>query len=248
VPDDLAPDELTAEKARELLETQPEGDLVLGTDPVTGTTIVAKNGRYGPYVTELLPEPELDPGLSAAAKKKALAAAPKPRTGSLLKSMSLQTVTLDDALQLLSLPRVVGTDPESGAEITAQNGRYGPYLKKGTDSRTLPSEEAIFTTTLEEALAIYAQPKRGRGATATPPLRELGEDPTSGKPIVVKDGRFGAYVTDGETNRTLPRDVTPESITREQAVELLAEKRAQGPKKKPARKAAAPRAKAAAKK
>ncbi|MET0435613.1 MAG: type I DNA topoisomerase [Cellulomonas sp.] len=249
VPDDLAPDELTAEKARELLETQPEGDLVLGTDPTTGTTIVAKNGRYGPYVTELLPEPELDPGLSAAAKKRALAAAPKPRTGSLLKSQSLQTITLDEALQLLSLPRVVGTDPETGAEITAQNGRYGPYLKKGTDSRTLPSEEAIFTTTLEEALAIYAQPKRGRGATATPPLRELGEDPTSGKPIVVKDGRFGAYVTDGETNRTLPRDTTPESITREQAVELLAEKRASAPKKKPAaKKAAAPRKKAAAKK
>jgi DNA topoisomerase-1 len=249
VPDDLAPDELTVEKARELLETQPEGDLVLGTDPVHGTTIVAKNGRYGPYVTELLPEPELDPGLSAAARKKALAALPKPRTGSLLKTQSLQTITLEDALQLLSLPRVVGTDPETGVEITAQNGRYGPYLKRGTDSRTLPSEEAMFTTTLEEALAIYAQPKRGRGATATPPLRELGEDPTSGKPIVVKDGRFGAYVTDGETNRTLPRDVTPESITPEQAVELLAEKRAQGPKKKPAaRKAAAPRTKAATKK
>jgi DNA topoisomerase-1 len=246
VPDDLAPDELTVEKARELLETQPEGDLVLGADPATGTTIVAKNGRYGPYVTELLPEPELDPGLSAAAKKRALAAAPKPRTGSLLKTQSLQTITLDDALQLLSLPRVVGTDPESGVEITAQNGRYGPYLKRGTDSRTLPSEEAMFTVTLEEALAIYAQPKRGRGATATPPLRELGEDPTSGKPIVVKDGRFGAYVTDGETNRTLPRDVTPETITPEQAVELLAEKRASAPKKKPAARKAAPRKKAAA--
>jgi DNA topoisomerase-1 len=245
VPDDLAPDELTASKARELLETQPEGDLVLGTDPATGTTIVAKNGRYGPYVTELLPEPELDPGLSAAAKKRVLAAAPKPRTGSLLKTQSLQTITLDDALQLLSLPRVVGTDPESGVEITAQNGRYGPYLKRGTDSRTLPSEEAMFSVTLEEALAIYAQPKRGRGATATPPLRELGEDPTSGKPIVVKDGRFGAYVTDGETNRTLPRDVTPETITPEQAVELLAEKRASAPKKKPAARKAAPRKKAA---
>ncbi|WP_449386266.1 type I DNA topoisomerase [Cellulomonas soli] len=250
VPDDLAPDELTVEKARELMQTQPEGDLVLGEDPVTGTTIVAKNGRYGPYVTELLPEPELDPGLSAAAKKKALAAAPKPRTASLFKTMSLQTVTIDDALQLLSLPRVVGTDPESGAQITAQNGRYGPYLKKGTDSRTLASEEQLFTVTLEEALAIYAQPKRGRGATAAPPLRELGDDPTSGKPIVVKDGRFGAYVTDGETNRTLPRDVTPETITPEQAVELLAEKRAQGPAKKkaPARRATTTRSKAAAKK
>lgn len=232
VPDDLAPDELTVAKARELLETMPDGDKVLGTDPATGTQIVARNGRYGPYVTEVLPEPELDPGLSAAARKKALAAAPKPRTGSLFKSMSLATVTLDDALRLLSLPRVVGVDPESGAEITAQNGRYGPYLKKGTDSRTIASEDQLFTVTLEEALAIYAQPKRGRGQTAAPPLRELGTDPTSGKPIVVKEGRFGAYVTDGETNRTLPRDVTPETITPEQAVELLAEKRAAGPAKK----------------
>jgi DNA topoisomerase-1 len=247
VPEELAPDELTVAKARELLETQPEGDQVLGQDPATGTTIVAKNGRYGPYVTELLPEPVLDEGLSAAAKKRALAAAPKPRTGSLFKSMSLQTITLDDALKLLSLPRVVGVDPESGAEITAQNGRYGPYLKKGADSRTIASEEALFTTTLDEALAIYAQPKRGRGATATPPLRELGDDPTSGKPIVVKDGRFGAYVTDGTTNRTLPRDVTPESITPEQAIELLAEKRLSAPAKKkaPAKRAPA-RAKSAA--
>ncbi|QGQ20415.1 type I DNA topoisomerase [Cellulomonas sp. JZ18] len=249
VPDDLAPDELTPAKARELLETQPDGDKVLGTDPSTGTQIVARNGRYGPYVTEVLPEPELDPNLSAAARKKALAAQPKPRTASLFKSMSLATVTLEDALKLMSLPRVVGVDPESGAEITAQNGRYGPYLKKGTDSRTLASEEQLFTVTLEEALAIYAQPKRGRGQTATPPLRELGTDPTSGKPIVVKDGRFGAYVTDGETNRTLPKDVTPESITPEQAVELLAEKRAAGPAKKrgAARKTTTTRKKAAAK-
>jgi DNA topoisomerase-1 len=249
VPDELAPDELTVAKARELLETQPEGDLVLGEDPSTGTTIVAKSGRYGPYVTELLPEPELDPALSAAAKKRALAAAPKPRTASLLKSMQLQTVTLEDALLLLSLPRVVGVDPETSTEITAQNGRYGPYLKRGTDSRTLPSEEAMFTVTLEEALAIYAQPKRGRGATAAPPLRELGEDPVSNKPIVVKEGRFGAYVTDGETNATLRKEDAVESITPERAHELLAEKRARGPvkKKAPVRKAAAPRKKAAAK-
>lgn len=241
VPDDLAPDELTVAAARELLDSEPEGDQVLGTDPATGTTIVAKNGRYGPYVTELLPEPELDPGLSAAARKKALAAAPKPRTASLFKTMSLDSVTIDDALRLLSLPRVVGVDPESGTQITAQNGRYGPYLKKGTDSRTLASEEALFTTTLEEALAIYAQPKRGRGATAAPPLRELGDDPTSGKPIVVKDGRFGLYVTDGVTNRTLPKDVTAESITAEQAIQLLADKRASAPAKKktPARRAPA---------
>lgn len=242
VPDDVAPDELTVAKARELLETQGEGDLVLGEDPNTGTTIVAKGGRYGPYVTELLPEPEFEEGLSAAALKRAKAALPKPRTASLLKTQSLQTITLEDALQLLSLPRVVGVDPETGVEITAQNGRYGPYLKKGTDSRTLPSEEAMFTVTLEEALEIYAQPKRGRGATAAPPLKELGEDPTSGKPIVIKDGRFGAYVTDGTTNRTLPKDITIEAITHEQAVELLAEKRAKGPVKKTTKAAAAKKA------
>ncbi|MDT0166908.1 type I DNA topoisomerase [Actinotalea sp. AC32] len=232
VPDDLAPDELTVAKALELLETQADGDLVLGEDPSTGTTVVARSGRYGPYVTELLPEPELDPSLSAAARKKALAAAPKPRTASLFKSMQLQTITLDDALRLLSLPRVVGVDPESGDEITAQNGRYGPYLKKGTDSRTLASEDALFDVTLEEALAIYAQPKRGRGATAAAPLRELGDDPVSGKPVVVKDGRFGPYVTDGETNATLRKEDAVESVTLERAAELLAEKRARGPVKK----------------
>lgn len=233
VPEDLAPDELTVAKARELLETQPDGDRVLGQDPTTGTTIVARDGRYGPYVTELLPEPELPEGLSAAEKKKRLAAAPKPRTGSLFRSMQLQTVTLEDALKLLSLPRVVGVDPATGEQITAQNGRYGPYLKKGTDSRTLPSEDAIFEVTLEEALAIYAQPKRGRGqAASTAALRELGPDPVSGKPIVVKDGRFGPYVTDGETNATLRKGDEVESVTLERAAELLAEKRARGPVKR----------------
>lgn len=245
VPDDVAPDELTVAKARELLAAGADDGKVLGTDPVSGNEIIAKAGRYGPYVTEVLDLPPIDTSLSAAAQKRAKAAQPKPRTGSLLKTQSLDTITLEDALQLLSLPRVVGTDPESGEEITAQNGRYGPYLKKGTDSRTLPSEEAMFTVTLEEALELYKQPKRGRGQrAATPPLRELGDDPNSGKPIVVKDGRFGAYVTDGETNRTLPRDVTPESITSERAIELLAEKRAQGPAKKrtPAKKPAAKKA------
>ncbi|NDO91434.1 type I DNA topoisomerase [Cellulosimicrobium composti] len=233
VPDDVAPDELTVAKARELLAAGADDGKVLGTDPASGNEIIAKAGRYGPYVTEVLDLPPIDTSLSAAAQKKAKAAQPKPRTASLLKTQSLDTITLDDALRLLSLPRVVGTDPESGEEITAQNGRYGPYLKKGTDSRSLPDEESMFTVTLEEALELYKQPKRGRGQrAATPPLRELGEDPNSGKPIVVKDGRFGAYVTDGETNRTLPRDVTPESITPEQAIELLAEKRAQGPAKK----------------
>ncbi|WP_435738469.1 type I DNA topoisomerase [Cellulosimicrobium sp. PMB13] len=245
VPDDVAPDELTVAKARELLAAGADDGKVLGTDPVSGNEIIAKAGRYGPYVTEVLDLPPIDTSLSAAAQKRAKAAQPKPRTGSLLKTQTLESITLEDALQLLSLPRVVGTDPESGEEITAQNGRYGPYIKKGTDSRTLPSEEAMFTVTLDEALELYKQPKRGRGrGAATPPLRELGDDPTTGKPIVVKDGRFGAYVTDGETNRTLPRDVTPESITPERAIELLAEKRAQGPAKKrtPAKKPAAKKA------
>ncbi|MCL1871416.1 MAG: type I DNA topoisomerase [Promicromonosporaceae bacterium] len=252
VPEDLAPDELTVEKARELITAGGDDGRSLGADPASGNEIVAKAGRYGPYVTEVLPEPQLEEGLSAAAKKKALAALPKPRTASLFKDMDLATVSLDDALRLLSLPRVVGKDPESGDEITAQNGRYGPYLKKGTDSRTLASESMLFSVTLDDALKIYAEPKRGRGArgAAQPPLRELGDDPTSGKPIVVKDGRFGPYVTDGETNRTLPRDLTPESITPERAIELLAEKRAAGPAKRrttTARKPAAPRKKAAAK-
>ncbi|HEX5533862.1 MAG TPA: type I DNA topoisomerase [Actinomycetales bacterium] len=235
VPDDVAPDELTLEKARELLESQGGGDRELGVDPSTGRPVVARNGRFGPYVTELVDED--------APKKKG----EKPRTGSLFKSMQLETVTLDDALRLLSLPRVVGTDPESGEEITAQNGRYGPYLKKGTDSRSLESEDQIFDITLEEALAIYAQPKRGRGRSAAAPLRELGEDPASGKPVVVKEGRFGPYVTDGETNATLRKDDDVESVTLERAAELLAEKRAKGPAKKTARKRT-PAKKTAAKK
>ncbi|SDS88967.1 DNA topoisomerase I [Paraoerskovia marina] len=248
VPDDVAPDELTLDMAREFLAAGADDGKELGTHPESGHPIVAKSGRYGPYVTEVLPEPEIDPSLSAAAKKKAKAAAPKPRTGSLLKNMTLESVTLEDALRILSLPRVVGKDPETDVEITAQNGRYGPYLKKGTDSRTLPDEESMFTVTLEEALELYKQPKRGRGRTAAPPLREIGTDPETEKPVVIKDGRFGAYITDGETNRTVPRELTVESITPERAFELLAEKRAQGPKKKPAAKKKAPAKKTTAKK
>ncbi|GAO06924.1 putative DNA topoisomerase I [Streptomyces lydicamycinicus] len=238
VPDDLAPDELTVEYAEELL-AKPSGDFELGMDPVSGHQIVAKDGRYGPYVTEILPEGTPKTGKNAV----------KPRTASLFKSMALDTVTLEDALKLMSLPRVVGTDPE-GVEITAQNGRYGPYLKKGTDSRSLESEEQLFTITVEEALAIYAQPKQRGRAAAKPPLKELGTDPVSGKPVVVKDGRFGAYVTDGETNATLRRDDDVETITAERGYELLAEKRAKGPAKKTAKKAAkkAPAKKTAAKK
>ncbi|KOV68406.1 type I DNA topoisomerase [Streptomyces sp. MMG1121] len=235
IPDDLAPDELTVELAEELL-AKPSGDFELGADPATGHQIVAKAGRYGPYVTEILPEGTPKTGKNAV----------KPRTASLFKSMSLDTVTLDEALKLMSLPRVVGADAE-GQEITAQNGRYGPYLKKGTDSRSLQSEDQLFTITLEEALAIYAQPKQRGRAAAKPPLKELGEDPVSGKPVVVKDGRFGPYVTDGETNATLRSGDSVEEITPERGFELLAEKRAKAPAKKTAKKTA-PAKKIAAKK
>ncbi|WP_148616201.1 type I DNA topoisomerase [Nocardioides rubriscoriae] len=233
VPDDLPPDELTLEKAAELFANPAGEEIELGKHPETGLRVIAKNGRYGPYVTEDLPED---------AKKN-----DKPRTGSLFKSMSLDTITLDDAVKLLSLPRVVGADPESGEEITAQNGRYGPYLKKGTDSRSLTTEEQLFTVTLDEALKIYAQPKQRGRAAAAPPLKELGNDPVSGQPIVVKSGRFGEYVTDGEYNATLRKDDSVETITTERAAELLADRRERGPakgakkttKKAPAKKAPA---------
>jgi DNA topoisomerase-1 len=227
VPEDLAPDELSIELAEELL-AKPSGDFELGTDPESGHQIIARDGRYGPYVTEVLPEGTPKTGKNAV----------KPRTASLFKSMSLDTVTLGDALKLMSLPRVVGKDAE-GVEITAQNGRYGPYLKKGTDSRSLQSEDQLFTITLEEALEIYSQPKQRGRAAAKPPLKELGEDPVSGKPVVVKDGRFGPYVTDGETNATLRSADSVEEITPERGYELLAEKRAKAPAKKTAKKTAA---------
>jgi DNA topoisomerase-1 len=230
VPEDLAPDELSVELAEELL-AKPSGDFELGADPETGRQIIARDGRYGPYVTEVLPEGTPKTGKNAV----------KPRTASLFKSMSLDTVTLQDALKLMSLPRVVGTDAE-GQEITAQNGRYGPYLKKGTDSRSLQSEEQLFTITLEEALEIYSQPKQRGRAAAKPPLKELGTDPVSEKPVVVKDGRFGPYVTDGETNATLRSGDSVEEITPERGFELLAEKRAKGPAKKTAKRATAKKA------
>src|SRR5699024_4953096 len=235
VPPEVAPDELTVAKAKEILAASLAGDRELGTDPETGHEIVARTGRFGPYVTEILPESE------APKKGSKKSAKPKPRTASLFKNMDVATVDLDTALQLLSLPRVVGTDPESGEEITARNGRYGPYLKKGTDSRSLTAEEQIFEITLEEALELYAQPKRGRASSAKA-LKEFGEDPVSGKKVVVKDGRFGPYVTDGSTNATLRQADPVETLTAERAYELIAEKRAKGPAKKtrkPARKSAA---------
>ena len=234
IPVGLAPDELTAAKAEELL-AEPSGDRELGTNPETGLTVLVKSGRFGPYVNEQLPE---DAPKSA-----------KPRTQSLLSDMKPSTVTLDDALKLLSLPRVVGVDPSDGEEIKSQNGRYGPYLTKGTDSRSLESEEQIFTVTLEQALALFAQPKqrRGRGQAAAP-LREVGADPTSGKMIVVREGRFGAYVTDGETNATLRVVDDPMTVSIERASDLLAERKARGPAKKTTKRATKKATKKAAKK
>ena len=235
IPEDLPPDELDAVKAEELL-SQPSGERELGTDPETGRLIIARAGRYGPYVSEVLED---------GAPKSA-----KPRTGSLFKTMSLDTVTLEDALQLISLPRVIGVDPADDVEITAQNGRYGPYILKGKESRSLPSEEAIFATTLDEALALLAQPKQRRGAASAPPLKELGNDPVSERPVVLKEGRFGPYVTDGEVNASLRRDDDPETLTPDRAYELLADRRARGPVKKTAKRGAkkAPAKKAPAKK
>jgi DNA topoisomerase I len=215
VPEGTAPDEVTAEYAAELLD-RPSGDKILGSDPETGKTIVAKAGRFGPYVTEVLED-----GAQATAK---------PRTASLLKSMDLDSVTLDDALRLLTLPRTLGE--LDGETVTVQNGRYGPYVKRGSESRSLESEDQMFTVTLAQAQALLAQPKpRGRAAraAAAPPLKELGADAASGKPIVLREGRFGPYVTDGETNASLRKGDTVESITPQRAIELLAERRAAAP-------------------
>ena len=207
IPEDIPPDELTPERATELLEA-PSGERVLGTDPESGLPVIARSGRFGPYVQ--LGE-HTDDG-------------PKPRTGSLLSGMDLETVTLDEGLRVLSLPRVVGVDPSDGEEITVQNGRYGPYLKKGSESRSLESEDQLFAVTLDECLRLLAEPpRRGR---ARGPLRELGEDPTTGKPVVVRDGRYGPYVTDGDTNASLRSGDAVESITIDRAADLLAERRA----------------------
>lgn len=233
LPDDIVPDELTVERATELLEA-PSGDREVGTDPETGLTIFAKAGRFGPYVQL----GELEDGGA------------KPKTASLFKDMSLDTIDVDESLKLLSLPRVVGVDPADGAEITVQNGRYGPYLKKGSDSRSLSDERQLFTIGLEECLKILAEPKRRRGqGAAAAPLRELGVDPATDLPVVVKDGRFGPYVTDGESNASLRKGDTVEEITIERASELLADRRARGPaKKKKAAKKKAGAKKAGAKK
>ncbi|NBO25891.1 MAG: type I DNA topoisomerase [Actinobacteria bacterium] len=227
IPQDLAPDEMTAEKAEELFNA-PSGERELGVDPETERVIMAKTGRYGPYFTEVLPE--------GSPKKE------KPRTASLFSTMDVEQVSLDDALRMFTLPREIGLDPTEGEPITSQNGRYGPYLLKGKDSRTLPDEESIFSCTLEEALALFAQPKlrRGRGQAAGP-LKVVGVDPSTQKEVVVREGRFGIYITDGETNASLRGGDSVETISIERASDLLAERRAAGPsvKKPAARKAAA---------
>jgi DNA topoisomerase-1 len=267
IPGELAPDELTPEKARELIDAPVVTDRVIGVNPANGKLVLAKDGRYGPYVTEADPEPEVDEAEVAAAaalaaeaaaaaevevidpktgevKKARRKAAPKKvavakqRTASIFKSMDLATIDIDTALRLLDLPRVVGVDPETSVEITAQNGKFGAYLKKGVDTRSLPSEELIFDIDLPGALELYSQPKYG-GRAASSALKEFEADPESGKPIRIKDGRFGVYVTDGTTNATIPRGEDIEDIDFERAVQLLADKRAKGPAK--------PKAKAPAK-
>jgi len=218
--EDIAPDELTVDLAVELLERAAEGPQVLGTDPETGLEVIARDGRYGAYVQlgELIDGEE------------------KPKTASLLSSMTLDTITLDDALKVLRLPRVVGTDAE-GHNITAHNGRYGPYLKRGNESRSLETEEQIFTVTVEEALALFAQPKQHRRRTR-PPIAELGAHPDTGTPIRVMDGRYGPYVTDGSLNATIPRGTDPKSVNLGEAVDLLREREARGPAKRPRKKKA----------
>jgi DNA topoisomerase-1 len=232
IPDDLAPDELTIERAQEILAA-PSDDRVLGTDPETGLDVQLKAGRFGPYVQV---GEVTDDGA-------------KPRTASLFASMDPATLTFEQAIELLRIPRTVGTDPETGEEVVAHNGRFGPYLKRGSDTRSLASEEQLLTVTLEEAQAIFAQPKQRRQARAAAvPLRELGTDPSTNLPVVVRDGRFGPYVTDGTTNASLRKGDSVESIDIDRAADLLAERRAAGPpsrKKKAAKKAAPAKKKAA---
>ncbi len=233
VPGDLAPADLTLDLALELLAA-PRGDEPIG--ELDGLPVYAKNGRYGPYVQWGDPDAP-PPGLD------------KPKMASLFQTMTLERITLDDAKELLSLPRTVGTDPSDGAEVIAANGRYGPFVQKGKETRSLPNEKALLTISLEDALALLRAPKRYRGRGAPkPPLRELGSDPVSGRPVVAKEGRFGVYVTDGETNASIGRGDRNEDMSPERAYELLAVRREQVAEKGgPAKKASAPRKRAAKK-
>jgi DNA topoisomerase-1 len=225
IPETMAPDELTLQVAIDLL-AQPSGERELGIHPETNLPLLAKSGRFGPYITEVFPEPEMvvDKKTGELKKPRKKKDAPKPKTASLLSTMTLDTITIDDALKLMSLPRTLG-DYED-VPITVQNGRYGPYMTHGTDSRTLTSEDQLFAITLDEAIELYKQPKVRRRGVAKPPLKDLGIDPASQKPVLVKDGRFGIYITDGETNATLRRGDNVEFLTLERGLELLAGRRA----------------------
>lgn len=261
LPDTLAPDELTVEVGHDLIENHSGGPRALGVDPVSGGTVEVRNGRFGPYVALVMPSSDAgaDGDVAGDGKSKkgksAKKAADRPKMASLFKTMSPESLTLDDALRLLSLPREVGSYEEVDAQtgevqtvtVQANNGRYGPYLTKTgadgkLDTRSLASEDEIFTVDLDKAKELFAQPKYGRGrgrGAAKPPLRELGVDPETQKQVTIKEGFYGAYITDGETNRTLPKQYAPESIEPAEAFRLLAEKRAQGPSKRRGRKAAA---------
>lgn len=260
LPDTLAPDELTVEVGHDLIENHSGGPRALGVDPVSGGTVEVRNGRFGPYVALVMPSADAGADGDASEKPKRgkgakKAAADRPKMASLFKTMSPESLTLDDALRLLSLPREVGSYEEVDAQtgevqtvtVQANNGRYGPYLTKTgadgkSDTRSLASEDEIFTVDLDKAKELFAQPKYGRGrgrGAAKPPLRELGVDPETQKQVTIKEGFYGAYITDGETNRTLPKQYAPESIEPAEAFRLLAEKRAQGPSKRRGRKGAA---------
>jgi len=225
IPETMAPDELTLQVAIDLL-AQPSGERELGVHPETNLPLLAKSGRFGPYVTEVFPEPEMvvDKKTGELKKPRKKKDAPKPKTASLLSTMTLDTITIEDALKLMSLPRTLGDYEE--VAITVQNGRYGPYMTHGTDSRTLTSEDQLFAITLDEAIELYKQPKVRRRGVAKPPLKDLGIDPASQKAVLVKDGRFGIYITDGETNATLRRGDNVEFLTLERGLELLAGRRA----------------------
>lgn len=261
LPDTLAPDELTVEVGHDLIENHSGGPRALGVDPVSGGTVEVRNGRFGPYVALVMPSADAGADGDVAGDdkpkkvKSAKKAADRPKMASLFKTMSPESLTLDDALRLLSLPREVGSYEEANAQtgevqtvvVQANNGRYGPYLTKTgadgkSDTRSLASEDEIFTVDLDKAKELFAQPKYGRGrgrGAAKPPLRELGVDPETQKQVTIKEGFYGAYITDGETNRTLPKQYAPESIEPAEAFRLLAEKRAQGPSKRRGRKGAA---------
>ena len=225
IPETMAPDELTLQVAIDLL-AQPSGERELGIHPETNLPLLAKSGRFGPYITEVFPEPEMvvDKKTGELKKPRKKKDAPKPKTASLLSTMTLDSITIEDALKLMSLPRTLGDYEE--VPITVQNGRYGPYMTHGTDSRTLTSEDQLFAITLDEAIELYKQPKVRRRGVAKPPLKDLGIDPASQKPVLVKDGRFGIYITDGETNATLRRGDNVEFLTLERGLELLAGRRA----------------------